>query len=162
MRIITKVILLAFLLSSCGFHLAGTGEFPSSLQNTSVQGVSITRDLINYIERNLTANKINIVEKEQATALINILEEQTEKITLTVDSDGKAREFELKLNVYFDVKRPNDTYLLKQQNISLSRDFVFDKDDLLGTNEEEQQLFNEMRKDAAKLIVYRLQTISAE
>ena len=149
-------------ISSCGYHLAGTGKFSSSLQNTSVQGVGTSRELINSVKRNLASNQINVVEAEQATALINILEEQTEKITLTVDSDGKAREFELILSVNFDVKRVDDSYLLKEQNISLSRDFVFDKSDLLGTNEEEQQLFTEMRNDAAKLMVYRLQSISDE
>ena len=79
---------------------------------------------------------------------------------LTLDSDGKAREYELSLNVTFNVKRPDNSYLLREQSVSLNRDFVFDKRNLLGANEEEQQLFSEMRSDAAKLIVYRLQTIS--
>ncbi len=79
---------------------------------------------------------------------------------LTVDNDGKAREYELILRVNFDVKGVDDSNLLNEQNISLSRDFVFDKSDLLGANEEEQKLFNEMRNDVAKLIVHRLQAIN--
>ena len=90
---------------------------------------------------------------------LQILNEETEKVVLTVDNDGKAREFELLLRITFDVKRSDNSILLDQQTIDLDRDFVFDKSDLLGTNEEEQELFNEMRNDAAKLIVYRLQTI---
>ena len=78
---------------------------------------------------------------------------------LTFDSDGKAREYELILKVTFEVRGPNNSYFLKDQSISLNRDFVFEKGDLLGANEEEQQLFSEMRNDVAKLIVYRLQTI---
>ena len=84
------------------------------------------------------------------------MQEETEKVVLTVDSDGKAREFELLLRITFEVKRPDNTVLLGQQVIDLNRDFVFDKSDLLGANEEEQELFSEMRKDAAKLIVYRI------
>ena len=144
----------------CGFHLAGSGDFSSSLDNTSVQSAASSRELVRLIEKNLKSNQINVVGIDQATALINILFEETEKVVLTVDSDGKAREYELILKVTFDAKRPDKSFLLREQSISLNRDFVFDKSDLLGANEEEQQLFSEMRRDAAKLIVYRLQTIS--
>ena len=148
------------MLIGCGFRLAGTGEFSNSLDNTSVQGAASSRELVHLIENSLQSNQINVVEKDQATASINILYVQTEKTILTLDSDGKAREFELVLNVIFDVKKPDNSYLLHKQNISLRRDFVFNKSNLLGANEEEQQLFSEMRNDAAKLIVRRLQSIS--
>ncbi len=164
MKNFTKNIIFIFvllqILNGCGFHLAGTGEFSDSLQNTSVHSITASRELISLVERNLIYNQINVVDTEQATALLNILEEQTEKVILTVDNDGKAREYELILRVNFDVKGIDDNYLLSEQNISLSRDFVFDKSDLLGANEEEQKLFNEMRNDVAKLIVHRLQAIN--
>ena len=161
MKNITNIIFLIFVctLNGCGFHLAGTNEFSSSLENTSVQGVATSRELVNQIKRSLSSNNINVVEADEATALVNILNEEIERVVLTVDSDGKAREYELILSIRFDVKRLDNSYLLKEQNIRLSRDYVFDKRDLLGANEEEQQLFNEMRSDAAKLIVYRLQSI---
>lgn len=157
-KILGTLFLLNILLG-CGFHLAGSGEFASSLDNTSVQSAVSSRELVRLIERNLKSNKINIVEVDQATALINILFEESEKTVLTLDSDGKAREYELILNVIFDVKKPDNSYLLREQSIRLNRDFVFDKSSLLGANEEEQQLFSEMRSDAARIIVSRLQTI---
>lgn len=157
-KILGALILLNILLG-CGFHLAGSGELASSLDNTSVQSAASSRDLVLLLERNLKSNQINIVGIDQATALINILFEGTEKTVLTLDSEGKAREFELILTVSFDVKKPDNSYLLREQSIRLNRDFVFDKNNLLGANEEEQQLFSEMRGDAAKIIVYRLQTI---
>ena len=87
------------------------------------------------------------------------MREETEREVLTVDSDGKAREYELMLRITFEVTRPDNSILLKQQVIDISRDFVFEKSSLLGANEEEKELFKEMRNDAAKLVVYRLQTI---
>ncbi|MGH1537526.1 MAG: LPS assembly lipoprotein LptE [Gammaproteobacteria bacterium] len=156
---ILQIILFVCMLYGCGFHLAGEGTFADELNNTHIQSKSASKDLLRTLEKNLRSNQINIVEADSASALLQILSEETEKVVLTVDGDGKAREFELILRVTFLVKRPDNTVLLSQQNISLNRDFVFDKNDLLGTNEEEQELFSEMRKDAAKLIVYRLQTI---
>ena len=150
------IILLA---QACGFHLAGEGEFSDEVSNTHIQALSSSRDLVRLVEKNLRSNQINIVSVENATALLRILNEETERVVLTLDNDGKAREYELLLKISFDVIRPDNSILLKKQQIDLNRDFVFDKSELLGTNEEEQELFNEMRNDAAKLIVYRLQTI---
>ena len=154
-----QIVFLVLLLQGCGFHLASEGVFSDELSNTHIQGALASKVMLRALEENLKSNQINVVAVESATALLRILNEETEKVVITVDSDGKAREFELLLRITFEVMRLDNTALLEKQMISLNRDFVFDKSDLLGTNEEEQDLFNEMRKDAAKLIVYRLQTI---
>lgn len=154
-----QITIIASLLYGCGFHLAGERNFATELNNTHIQSTSSSNEMLRLLEKNLRSNQINVVGAESATALLRILHEETEKVVLTVDSDGKAREFELLLRITFEVKRVDNTVLLDQQVIDLNRDFVFDKSDLLGTNEEEQELFSEMRNDAAKLIVYRLQTI---
>ncbi|MFK7816142.1 MAG: LPS assembly lipoprotein LptE [Gammaproteobacteria bacterium] len=154
-----QILLITSFMSGCGFHLAGEGTFADELSNTYVQGASSSKEMLRLLEKNLRSNQINVVESDNATAVLRIINEETEKVVLTVDNDGKAREFELLLKVKFDVRRSDNTVLLNQQAVELSRDFVFDKSDLLGTNEEEQELYNEMRRDAAKLIIYRLQTI---
>ena len=154
------ISIFVLVLSSCGYHLAGSGEFSSSLENTSVQAAASSRELVRYIEKYLKSNDINIVEVNEASAIINILNEQTDRIVLSLDNDGKVREFELILNVAYDVKRADDSYMLNEQKISLNRDFVFNKTNLLGSDEEQQEMFSEMRDDAAKVIVYRLQQIS--
>ncbi|MBT8125050.1 MAG: hypothetical protein KJO81_09525 [Gammaproteobacteria bacterium] len=154
-----QITIISSLLYGCGFHLAGEGNFATELNNTHIQSTSSSNEMLRLLEKNLRSNQINVVGAESATALLRILHEETEKVVLTVDSDGKAREFELLLRITFEVKRVDNTVLLDQQVIDLNRDFVFNKSDLLGTNEEEQELFSEMRNDAAKLIVYRLQTI---
>ncbi len=147
------------MLLSCGFHLAGTAQLASSFDNTSIQSAASSRELVRLIEKNLKSNKINVVGIDQATALINILHEETDKVVLTLDSQGKAQQFDLILRVTFDVIKSDNSYLLRGQSINLNRIYIFDKGDLLGSKEEEQNLFSEMRSDAAKIIVYRLQTI---
>jgi len=153
------ILLVACLMPGCGFHLAGEADFASELNNTHIKNVSSSKELLRLLDKHLRANQINVVDVDSATALLQILNEETETVVLTVDNDGKAREFELLLRITFDVKRPDNSILLDQQTIDLNRDFVFDKSSLLGANEEQQVLFNEMRNDAAKLIVYRMRTI---
>ncbi len=52
------IFVLLQMLNGCGFHLAGTGEFSDSLQNTSVHSDTASRELINLVERNLIYNQI--------------------------------------------------------------------------------------------------------
>lgn len=158
--LITFVIVITIsLIQGCGFHMAGEGEFASELNNTHIQSSSSSNKMLRLLEKKLRSTQINVVSAENATAWLRILNEETDKVVLTVDNDGKARGYELLLRVTFEVKRPDNTIMLKQQEIDLSRGFIFDKRNLLGANEEEQELLNEMRNDAAKLIIYRLQTI---
>ena len=154
-----QIVLIACVISGCGFHLAGEAEFDEELYNTHIQSTTSSEEMLRLLERNLRSNNINIVVSKSATAVLRIINEETERVVLTVDNDGKAREFELHLRIKFDVIRPDKSIILQQQTIALNRDFVFDIDNLLGANEEEQQLFSEMRRDVVKLIVYRLQTI---
>jgi LPS-assembly lipoprotein len=156
---IILVILLSSMLTGCGFHMAGKGTYSNELSKTQIQGPASSRELLLLLEKRLRSNQINVVEDEAATAIIRILDEVRDKTTLSVDAQGKAREYELLLKVTYEVKKPDNTTLLPQETIDINRDFVFNKSDLLGTNEEEKDLYNEMRNDAAKLIVYRLQAI---
>ena len=142
--------------------MAGGGKFSSSLDKIVVQGAGTSRELVHQIEENLESNQISIVAPEHATAIVNILSEETKKAVLTLDSDGKAREYELMLTVAFEVRRPDKSFLLSKQSITTSRDFVFDKSDFLGSNEEQQLIFSEMRSAAARLVFYRLQSITEQ
>ncbi len=154
-----QVFLVTSIISGCGFHLAGEGVFDDELNNTYIEGAASSQEMVRLLERNLRSSNINIVGSKSATAILRIINEETERVVLSLDNDGKAREFELHLKIEFDVMGSDNSILLAKQSIDLNRDFVFDIDNLLGTNEEEQQLFSEMRRDAARLIVYRLQTI---
>ena len=159
---INKILcVLVFLggLAGCGFHLAGTGKLPDDLDAVSVQGVSSSPELSHLITQSLESRQINVVEKDQAKILVNVLREHTSKTVLAFDNEGKVREYGLTLSVTFDVRKPDNSYLLGEQSISVTRNLIFDKDNVLGTREEEQQLLDEMRRDAARRILYRLQKI---
>ncbi len=158
---ILLMLILSAMLPGCGFRLAGSGDGESSsgLKTVSVHNTGSSHALAHFTREYLKSNRIDVVEPEQAAVQLEILSEITGKEVLTLDRDGKAREFDLVLNIAFDVKRTDTDYSLTEQSISLNRVFVFDKRDVLGSAEEEQQLLDEMRKDAAKLIVYRLRAI---
>ena len=158
------LLILSGMLTGCGFRLAGSsnGDAARGIESISLHGPASSRELMQFTRNFLESSKIHIASAEQASARLGILSEGTDKEVLSLDSDGKAREYDLVLNITFDVKRSDESYLLSEQSISLNRAFVFDKRDVLGSAEEEQKLIDEMRKHAARLIVYRLQAISVQ
>ena len=74
-------------------------------------------------------------------------------------ADGKVREFELLGVLSFEVRKADKTVLLKNQTITLTREFIFDPDDVLGKTEEEALLREDLTENLARLMIYRLQAI---
>ena len=160
-KIIISLIAMLFL-SACGFHLAGKADLDPVFDETHVNYKGRGRLMAELVESQLKANKNDLVNIEDATAVVTILYERRNRDVLSVDEEGKVREYELILEVGVSIKDAEGKKLAKNQNIRLSRDFLFDVDDVLGKGREENVIYQEMREDVARLIIYRLQAISTE
>ena len=162
MKIIKLIIILlcAIVTSACGYKLAGKADLDTVFDKTHVAYQAQGRAMAELVESQLEVNKNELVSAEDASAIVTILYERTEREILSVDEDGKVREYELILQVGFNVVDADGKRMTNNQDIRLSRDFLFDINDVLGGSREERLLYQEMREDAARLIVYRLQAVS--
>ena len=61
-----------------------------------------------------------------------------------------------------DVSDAEGKKLIKPLDIRLTRDFLFEVDEVLGKASEEHLIYQEMREDIARLVMYRLQAISTQ
>jgi LPS-assembly lipoprotein len=155
------VSVLIALLCGCGFHLRGAAELPPALSRTHITGVSPYSGFAISLRRQLRANGVETVEdQQQATATLRITQNRTGQRVLSVDDDGKVREFELFTTLNFEVKGQDNKALLKNQTITLTRDFVFDQNDVLGKAAEADLLREDMEQDIIRLMLYRLQAIN--
>ena len=150
------------LLSGCGYHLAGKAELDPVFESTFVSYQNRGRNIADLLKEQFEVNGVNLVSKEEASVLVDVLYERREKDILSVDEEGKVREYELILMVGVDVRDVDGKKLMKTQKIRLTRDFLFDIDDVLGKGSEENKIYQEMREDVARLILYRLQAVSSE
>lgn len=156
------VLVSIFLLSNCGYHLAGKAELDPIFENTHVAYQNNGRRVAELLEKQFEVNGVNLVATEKASVLVNVLYEVTNREVLSLDEEGKVREYELILRTAVDVRDTEGKLLIKGSEIRLTRDFLFDIDEVLGKANEEQQIYQEMREDVARLIIYRLQAISSE
>jgi LPS-assembly lipoprotein len=155
--------LLSLTLSSCGFHLRGDYKLPPQMANTYIKATDNNSQLIRVLKRLLKTSNINVVKVEQqAQAILNISDEKQEKRVLSVDTQGRAREYELNYQINFNVSTDKNNFLIEEQTIKLQRDFLFDTEDVLGKGREEDTLIKDMQQDMVRLIMSRLQAAAGK
>ena len=154
--------MMLLMLSACGYRLAGKADLDPVFERTHISYQGNGRLIAELIEKQFAANKYNIVSLDQATAIVDVLYERTDREILSLDEDGKVREYELILRAAVSVKDAEGKVLVNSQEVRLTRDFLFEINELLGKSSEEQKIYQEMRADASRLILYRLQAISVD
>lgn len=152
------VLLACFLsLQACGFHLRGAYQLPEAMATTFIETTNDNSELIGFLKRTLMASNVELVEsKDSAQAQLRVVAEKQSKRVLSVDSRGRAREYELSYSVDFELT-VDEAVLIQQQRLTLTRDFLFDTEDVLGKGREEAMLIRDMQQDMVRLIMLRLQ-----
>ncbi|MEA3413601.1 MAG: hypothetical protein U9R74_19020, partial [Pseudomonadota bacterium] len=74
---------------------------------------------------------------------------------------GRALEYEFFVVVVFSVQGPDKKPLLAQQTVSVTRDFIFDENEVLGKAAEAQTILKDMEADAARLMMLRMQAMAS-
>lgn len=151
-------LLVLMLLTSCGFHLRGAYQLPESMEKTFIQAANQNSELLRTLKRNLKASDIIIVDDiQKATAVLKIVSESQQKRILSVDSRGRAREYELSYVIRFSLQANESEFGMEEQVLALEREFLFDTEDVLGKGREEATLIKDMQQDMVRLILLRLQ-----
>ncbi len=111
------------------------------------------------LESALLAAGGQVVETaESATAILAIHGERYGRRVLSVDSAGRASEYELSLRVAYSLTTPQGEVLAGQDEASLLRDYRFDPANVLASGGQEEMLQNEMRRYVVRQILRRLQS----
>lgn len=144
-------------LGGCGFHLRGSVLLPVGVDTIHLQVPNT--ELAEEIKLLLAAGETSIVPtREDADLTLIVAAERFDRRLLAVDSKtGKAREFELTYTSSLEVLGKEGQAVVPSQTIFLARDFVFDPDAVIGSNREEEVIYSEMRREAARQIMARMQ-----
>jgi len=140
-------------LTACGFKLRGQQTFPFdtiSVPVNSPLGFELQRNIAAANEQTkLVANAAD------ADAVLSIMGEAQEKVILSLNTQGRVREYQLRYRVVFRVSSPKGIDLVPPTSLLLTRDITFN-DQVLAKETEEAQLFREMRSDVVQQIIRRL------
>ncbi len=154
------VALLAVSLAGCGFTLRSAPELSPALQYMHIDASgSVASDLVLDLSHALRQSGVTVLDQpDDDVAVLEILRDRVSRRVVSVDSDGRALEFELRMDIAFRVRR-GDEDLLSRQTLMLNREFAFDQR-VLGSEDEGERLVDDMRDDAVRQIMRRLQTVT--
>ena len=152
------VIGLALLtLSACGFKLRGSVELPPILQDTYIQSDNPFTGMARTLRTELELAGANVLEdRDAATAILVIHQERSENRVLSVGSSGRATEYELYDEFGFSLQDADGKRLLKPQTLSMTRDLVFDENELLGKVSEAEAIHRQIRANLARQAIMRI------
>ena len=145
------------LLSACGFQLRGIAQLPF---NSIFVQAAPTSQFATQVRRAVQAGGSTRITDapEQAEVLLQILNEAQEKQILSLTGGGRVSEYQLRYRVLFRLTDSKNREHIPASEIVLRRDYSFSDDQALAKESEEAQLYRDMRSDAVRQLVRRLQS----
>ncbi len=152
------VVLLLTALQGCGFHLRGAAELPSSISPIYLSGVAEHDPLRREFRQAFGAANVQLItDQSKASSLLKISKQRQDRRVLSVDSRGKAVEFEIHHALNFELLNLDGTSLMKNQSVGSQRAYENSETGILGKNQEESLLRRDLRLDLIRRIVNRMQ-----
>lgn len=158
----TLLILVSIFIASCGFHLRGSQDLSAVLPEVQIQGTNIHSELGRELNNALTNAKVSVLDESKI--LLSITKDSFAKRVLSLDSAGRANQYELNYQLSFslikkvksDSEKINIVDVMPSQTITEKREYLFDANLVLAKADEESRLNNDMRQAAILQLVRRL------
>lgn len=150
---------ISLLLSACGFHLRGTGVDSVKLEQLNVSASNSYGLTYQSVLEALQVNGVDV--RSSAPYHLQLLDEKTTQRAVTYTYRSTPAEFELTSQLMFQISDQRGRPLIGPETLEVQRVFVNDKDNLIGTSEEQLLLRREMRQDLTRQLMFRLSSISA-
>ncbi len=150
----------ALALSACGFQLRGSnGQYAMPFHSIYV-GFPDTSSLGTELKRNLRGGETEVAsDAKLADAQFDVLAEARGKSILSLNSQGRVREYLLTYTLKFRVRDAKGVEMLGPTEISLKRAITFNETQVLAKESEEALLYRDMQTDLVQQILRRLAAI---
>jgi len=156
------LVLLSLALSACGFHLRDALMLPSDLGPVRVVSPDPYSPLAQSLSEALGRAAATPAAEgaKDNVATLRVVSERWGNTPLSVDAFGRAQEYTLRYAVIFQLRRADDTDLVPQQTIELSRDYISVPTNSSGTEGEREILARELRREMVASILRRIDAAS--
>ncbi|MCV2217611.1 LPS-assembly lipoprotein LptE [Thauera sp. Sel9] len=150
--------LAGLLLSGCGFKLRGPQQLDFATVHINVSELSeLGASLRRLIAT--TGSTTVVDDPEKADARLQILANNRGREILSLTGAGKVREYQLTQTLRFQLLDKSGAVLLPPTAISAAREYTFDDSQVLGKEQEETLLYNDMQQDLLQQLMRRLASV---
>jgi len=147
------ISLLSTLISGCGFHLAGNYQLPKSMQQLNFDSNDQYNEISRLVKASLIQQDVKFTNQRDTT-ILRLGQERFERGTLSLFSSGQVAEYELIYTLQYSVIKPSTD--AQSFEIMIRRDYLDDPRSAQAKSREREQLLNEIRQQATKLIMSQL------
>ena len=142
-------------LPGCGFRMRRATSLPFSTLYTNLAptgsiGLALRRELAHSEGTELVS------DPKKAEVRLLILQEAPEREVVAYSSEGRAREYELRLRLRFHIEDAEGNDLVSESEITLRREISNADNQLTARADEEAMLFRDMSNDMAHQLMWRL------
>lgn len=152
------VLGMSLLIAGCGFQLRGTGVDNVDLSQLYLTTMRPDSVIYREIRQNLEADGVTVTES--APYHLQLLDERTERTAVSYTGRATAAEMEVRSSVTFIITDSQGRPLVGPETLSTQRVYVNDRNNVVGTNEEEALLQREMQRDLTRQLLFRLSSLT--
>lgn len=152
------VIAAAVLVAACGFRLRGHQDFAF---DTIFLAFPVNSPVAAELARNIRtgSNAQVIQDRAQAQSVLELLGEAREREVLSVNAQGRAREYQLRYRLVFRVHDGKGRDFIAPTELVVQRDIAFNEAQVLAREAEETLLFRDMQTDVVQQLMRRLAAV---
>lgn len=148
------------LAGGCGFHLR-SWDLERSVASAYVHA-SPRHDLAEPMRRALRQAGIDAAgSRADASLVIDLQDQRQERRSASVSGQARAAEYEMIYAVLYRVSDGAGNELVAPQWIERQRVYRIDRDNIVGSSEEQSLLLREMRDDIVQQILRTLSAVAA-
>jgi LPS-assembly lipoprotein len=148
-------VVVALALGACGFQLRGARDlaFPTIYLSAGT-GSPLGAELA----RNIRAGTSTVVvpDRTKAAAVLDIVGEARDREILSLNAQGRAREYTLRYRLTFRLHDGKGRDFIPSTQIAVQRDVSFNEAQVLAKESEEALLYRDMQTDLVQQILRRL------
>ena len=157
---LTLLLLIASLLSGCGFNFRGDYLVPEEVGKMSVSSFDDYAQFTRNVKTELRQNGIDIVTPASDISNLHLISESVSERTLSIYQNSRAAEKELTMRVRYRVVVPDVG--IKTFTTQVNRSFLDNPLTALAKSVERDMIEGEMREQAARQIIRQLARLRAD
>ncbi|OGT34950.1 MAG: hypothetical protein A3F11_06260 [Gammaproteobacteria bacterium RIFCSPHIGHO2_12_FULL_37_14] len=144
-------------LTACGFHLQGEMQLAPALHRLYLQTNDPYGHLANNLRQFLKASKVQLVSSPaSASTILTIIRDESSQELLSVSGTQQTRQYNLRVTVVFEISDPNGIPLVNPQTLTETRAITVQSNQILGSSNEANLFYQQMRRNLAYAIMNRL------
>jgi LPS-assembly lipoprotein len=156
---IFSLVLVAFAITACGYHLRGSYDLPAQLSPLYLDKKSMSLPLFKELRSTIRASGTELSEDSTtASSTLIVANELRTRDVISVDTLGRAREYRLIYRLSFSLQSSGEN-VIENSQIELSRNLLFNPEAVLGVAQETENVYRDMIRDSAGQILLRLQAL---